>query len=293
MMRTDLAIEAHELNDKVIDGIDFSETKKGNLTIKRINIKSLKAAESLNKPIGNYITIESMPLTDNFRDVKEQIIVIADEIHTLLPENGTVLVVGIGNIEITPDALGPKSAELILATRHITGEIARSAGLDNLRPVAVISPGVLGQTGIEVSELLSSLVKNLSPSVIIAIDALASKNLERLGRTIQISDSGISPGAGVGNNRIKLNHENLGVPVIGIGIPTVVDAATLAIDLLGNNEKSEKELKKKVSPRGEQMMVTPREIDLLTERASKLIGMAVNCAVQTDYDFDDIAALIS
>ncbi len=291
-LRTDLAIEAHEISGSNKDGINITEKTCGNLKISRISIKNTRAAEKLNKPVGRYITIEGLTLTDNFREVPEQIKIIADEIAELIPKgDGTVLVVGLGNVNITPDALGPKSASHILATRHITGEIARSVGLEDLRSVAVLSPGVLGQTGIEAKELISSLSDSLKPAVIIAVDALASRSLSRLGCTIQISDNGISPGAGVGNNRLRLDKDTIGVPVISIGVPTVVDAATLAADLL--DDSSSEGLRDKVFPNGECMIVTPSEIDLLVERASELIGMSINCALQRNTAIDDLFSLVS
>ena len=150
-LRTDLAIEAHEISGENTDGITVEDKVCGTLKINRINIATRQAAESLNKAVGNYITVEGLPLTDNFREVPEQIKSISNEIQSLIPKDGAVLVVGLGNINITPDALGPKSADSVLATRHITGELARSTGLDRLRSVAVISPGVLGQTCIKKS----------------------------------------------------------------------------------------------------------------------------------------------
>lgn len=291
-LRTDLAIEAHEISGKNINGITVCEKVCGDLKINRTNINTKSASYALNKPIGRYITIEGLSLTDNFREVPEQIQVISDEIQSLIPnDNGTVLVVGLGNINITPDALGPKSVSFVLATRHITGEIARSTGLDKLRSVAVISPGVLGQTGIETSEFVISLTKKLKPSVVIVVDALASRSLSRLGCTIQISDNGIAPGAGVGNNRLKLDKSTIGVPVISIGVPTVVDAATLANDLLAENNSVK--IQNEVSPNGEKMIVTPSEIDLLVERAAQLIGMSINCALQNDLSIDDLFSLVS
>jgi len=200
-----------------------------------------------------------------------------------------VLVAGLGNTEITPDALGAKSMKYILATRHIKGEFARSAGLDNLRSVSVISTGVLGQTGIEVSEIIKSLSESLKPSAVIVVDALAARELSRLGCTVQISNTGIYPGSGVGNHRKGITNENIGVPVIAVGVPTVVNAVTLAEDILNRHELEEKD----VSPRGESMIVTPREIDLLIERAAKLVGMSINCALQREYDFDTLLSLVS
>lgn len=293
LLRTDLAIEAHKISGEITDGIDVYERQCGTLKINRMNIRTEKASIKLHKPLGNYITIDGLPLTDNFREVPQQVQAVSEEIRSLLPKSGTVLVIGLGNVNITPDALGPKTAAEVIATRHITGELARSTGLDRLRSVAVLSPGVLGQTGIETGELIISLIKRLEPSAVIAVDALASRSLARLGCTVQISDSGISPGTGVGNNRLSLNKKTIGLPVIGIGIPTVVDAATLASELFEGSEMNFSELKSAVSPRGEKMIVTPSEIDLLIERASKLIGMAINCALQSQFSFEELISLVS
>lgn len=292
ILRTDLALEAKEIKGNTLEGIDFSTEKKGTLTITRININSQKGANELGKPIGKYITIEMPPLTDNFTDTEEHLLSISTEIRRLIPKEGTILVSGLGNADITPDALGVKAMNFILATRHISGEWTKSIGLDKLRPVAVLSTGVLGKTGIESGEILLSVINKIKPDGIIAVDALASRKLSRLGCTIQISDSGICPGAGVGNNRLKINKETMGIPVIGIGIPTVVDAATLVSDLL-YPQKTKSEIKKLISPLGKNMVVTPKEIDLLIKRAAKLIGTAINCALQTEYSPDLLMTLMS
>ena len=193
-------------------------------------------------------------------------------------------------VAVTPDSLGPKTASRVLATRHLTGEIARATGLERLRPVAVMRTGVTGQTGIETGEYLLSIVKRIRPNAVIAIDALASRRLERLGCTLQISDTGISPGAGVGNHRTRINHETLGVPVIAIGVPTVVDVQTLANDLLGSDFKSDTIAR--LAPKGRRMVVIPDEIDLLTERAARLIGFSLNAAMQNDFELSDLVALM-
>ena len=204
-----------------------------------------------------------------------------------------MLVVGLGNMDITPDALGPLVSSKVLATRHIQGEIAKSTGLDKLRPVAVLSTGVTGQTGIETGELVLSVVKRIKPSALIVIDALASRRLERLGCTLQICDTGISPGAGVHNYRTKITKETMGVPVIALGVPTVVDAVTLSCDLLGIDTESECEsVRKQVSPKGRAMVVTPKEIDLLVSRAAKLISLSINYALQKDFELEDLVSLL-
>ena len=291
--RTDLAIEERELMGEDVKGVDYSEEQINGLHIERLRILTERAGQLLKKPVGTYVTAQLPPLTDNIRDTDKRVSALSDEIRRLLPVNGLVLVTGLGNIGITPDALGPKTASKVLATRHISGEIARSTGLDKLRAVAVLNPGVTGQTGIETGELLHGVIKNIRPSAVIAVDALASRRLERLGCTVQISDTGISPGAGVGNRRVRIDAQTMGVPVIAIGVPTVVDALTLAFDLLDiDDEKEGMALNRAVSPQGRAMVVTPKEIDLLTDRAARLISLAVNMALQSDIETEDLLDLL-
>ncbi|MEE0869632.1 MAG: GPR endopeptidase [Ruminococcus sp.] len=289
-LRTDLAVEAREIVGEHISGTEFKTYSENGLEISRLTVKNQKAKQALGKDIGTYITIELPSLTDNFSETDERLVTIGEEIRRLLPVNGLVLVAGLGNTEITPDSLGPKTSSRILATRHITGEIARATGLDKLRPVAVMQTGVTGQTGIETGEYIMSVVKRIKPNAVVAIDALASRRLERLGCTLQISDTGISPGAGVGNHRTKINKETIGVPVIAIGVPTVVDVQTLANDLIG--DEFDAQTREQISPHGRQMVVIPREIDLLTERASRLIAFALNGALQNEFDLPDLVSLM-
>ena len=277
-IRTDLALEQRELSPDLPKGVRSEAFDEGNAHISRITVEDADGAAALGKPEGRYITVEIPPLSDD-NDMDGSIVQsLKRELGALLPAEGTVLVAGLGNTAITPDALGPKAADAVLATRHITGELARSAGLENLRGGAGLSPGVLGSTGIETSEILEGVVQKIRPSAVLAIDALASRRLARLGCTIQISDSGISPGSGVGNRRKEISAATLGLPVIAVGIPTVVDARTLAADLVGEG------CAEQVNPRGEQMIVTPREIDLIIQRASSLLGHAINCALQPAFD---------
>ncbi len=289
--RTDLALETRELLGTNIPGIKHNERMEGNIKITNIEILNDSASQSLKKPKGKYVTIEFPTLTDNFQHSDKRIEIVSKEIASLITNKGLVLVVGVGNTDITPDALGPKATSYILATRHIKGELARSTGLDKLRPVSAIFPGVLGQTGIETSEFITSIVNKLKPSCVIIIDALASKQAKHLGCTIQISNTGITPGSGVGNSRPQINKDTLNVPVISIGVPTVVDASTLAYSLI-NEDKAPENLNEIISPHGSDMMVTPREIDLLIERASKLIGLSINCALQKDFSAEDIYLLV-
>lgn len=289
-LRTDLAVEAREIAGEGVSGVGFREYRRGGLKISRLNIKNAQAKQALGKEIGTYITIELPSLTDHFSETDERIKVIGEEIRRLLPVNGLLLVAGLGNMEITPDSLGPKTSGKVLATRHITGELARSAGLDGLRPVAVMQTGVTGQTGIETGEAIKSVVKTIRPNAVIAIDALASRRPERLGCTLQISDTGLSPGAGVGNHRTKINLDTIGVPVISIGVPTVVDVQTLAGDLLGSRYHCRDT--SSLTPNGQQMIVIPREIDLLTERASRLIAFALNAAMQDRFELSELVELM-
>lgn len=281
-IRTDLALEAREESGGIA-GVEQSERREGGVGITTLRIKTESAAKTLGRAVGTYITCEFRALTDDVTPADERVRVIARLISPLIPKSGCVLTAGLGNRDITPDALGPKTAESVLATRHITGETARSIGLDGLRPVCVIAPGVLGQTGIEVGELIEGIIKSTPISCVICIDALASRRLGRLGCTVQISDAGIAPGAGVGNRRAELSEKTLGVPVIAVGVPTVVDAATLAHDLAGDDKPLQST---------KNMIVTPREIDLLIERSSKLIAMAINTALQPTLTTDELFALV-
>ena len=196
------------------------------------------------------------------------------------------MVVGLGNREITPDALGPETAARVLATRHIRKELGEVEGLENLQPVAVLSPGVLGKTGIETLEIIKGAVASVKPSLVIAVDAFAARETERLGTTVQIASSGICPGSGVGNSRKAVDKNSLGVPVISIGVPTVVDASTLAAELAGVGDD------KRLTPHGRQLFVTPREIDVIIDRAAALLSRVLNSALQPRYTLEEINALL-
>ena len=222
-----------------------------------------------------------------------QVQVLSEEIKRLLPKYGTVLVAGLGNEKITPDALGPRAADYILASRHINGELAKKIGLEGLRSVAAVVPGVLGKTGIETAEILEGTVKKIKPSAVIAIDSLASRKLERLGATVQLADSGISPGSGIGNRRNAIDSSSLGVPVIAIGVPTVVDAATMTMDILESHDSLSDEFKKHIASSSQgRMMVTPKEIDLVIERAAKFVAMGINLALQPQLKAEEILEIV-
>lgn len=285
-------MEARELAGENSSGIELHKKDYGDMVMSSLTVKTSEAAKNIGKECGNYITAEMETLTDDFKDTDKRLEIIAQAIRRLLPKKGLVLVAGLGNENITPDALGPKSARGVLATRHIRGELARSTGLDALRSVAVLATGVTGQTGIETGEFILSVAQRIKPAAVIVIDALASRRLERLGCTVQISDTGISPGDGVGNHRAKINKDTVGVPVVSIGIPTVVDAFTLAADLLLDSDDNSADLiKRSVYPNGRKMVVTPGEVDLLVERGARLISMAVNIALQPTLSLTDLLSL--
>lgn len=290
-IRTDLALEAREIAGNNISGINQIVKDFDGMRVTKIEVNTLSASQKLGKEQGNYITIELPYLAESFSDTDKRIEIIGKYIRELLPLEGLVLVVGLGNIGITPDALGPKSADKVLATRHITGEIAQQTGLDRLRSTAVISPGVLGQTGVETGEIVLSVVERIKPKAMIVVDALASRRLERLGCTLQISDTGISPGAGVGNRRFEINQKTAGIPVIAIGIPTVVDAVTLVRDIISESNSDDTISFKEVSEKEKLMVVTPREIDVLIERGSQLIGMAINSALHSCFNLEELSLL--
>lgn len=277
--RTDLAIE----KDSFISGNrpkgirrKIFETEKTKVT--KISVLDKEAADVIGKPVGEYITVELDEFSYDTELLDDRMKSISTQISSLLPKgDGTVLVAGIGNKDITPDALGPRCAEGIFSTRHITSELAEEIGLDFLNPVCSLATGVLGQTGIETGEIIKSVADAIKPKAVIVIDALAAAGLERLGRTVQITDTGIIPGSGVGNKRAEISKNTLGVPVIAIGVPTVVDAVTLARAMTGNKTATE-------NAEAQNMMVTPREIDVMIERAAKLIALCVNCALQPETD---------
>ncbi|MDR2647893.1 MAG: GPR endopeptidase [Oscillospiraceae bacterium] len=284
--RTDLAVECTENTAGAKNGLRWTEDFDGDVKIIRVFVENEDGARAIGKPIGQYITIEVPPFGDNADVPGIGMERVATELRALLPPIGAILVVGLGNRDITPDALGPKTVSQVMATRHISGELARSAGMGDLRQVVCLQPGVLGRTGMESSELIGAAVGKLDPAAVVTVDALASRRLSRLGCTVQIADSGIVPGSGVGNARAEINAACMGVPVFSIGVPTVVDAATLAADLT-NGANRPLCLREEIDPAVAQMMVTPREVDLLIERAARMLAMAINRALQPHLEVDD------
>ena len=260
--RTDLTIELAEGAEKT-DGVTSDVSVMNGVTVTRTVISDESASGLIGKPQGKYYTLEMLPFSDAAFEPDECFEAAADILRELLPEHGCVLTAGLGNSSITPDSIGPKSVSRILATRHISGELADKCGLSPLRKTAVIAPGVLGQTGVEAAEHIKWLCEGLKPSAVIVIDAMAARSLSCLGRTLQICDTGISPGSGVGNDRPCIDSAYLGTRVISMGVPTVAE--------LRADERNEA---------GSDMMITPREIDLLTDRAARFIAASVNGALQ-------------
>ena len=283
--RTDLACELKTDLNKKTGGVSAKEEKCGEITVNTITIENEIGERLLGKPKGTYYTFTLPDYSDNGTDTLS-VKLICSRLKRLLPKKqGTVLVVGLGNRDITPDALGPFASKNVLATRHIKSELAEESEFDKLNPVAVLAPGVLGKTGIETLELIKGAVNTVKPGAVIVIDAFAARSAERLGKTVQLASSGICPGSGVGNSRKAVNKESLGVPVISIGVPTVVDAVTLAGDVAGEN--------KSISPSYSEMFVTPREIDLIIERSAKIISASINAALQPAYSTEEINDLLA
>ena len=294
--RTDLALERKEYIRKgELDGIKEEKKEVHGVSVTTITVENEKGEKLLSKPKGKYITVEIGSFMKNADLFSDKLTALSEELSSLIPKEGTVLVVGLGNEKITPDALGPKCISLILATRHISEEFAKAIGFERLRSVAAIVPGVLGTTGIETAESIEGIAERIKPSCVVVIDALAARSTERLGTTVQITDTGVSPGSGVGNKRNRIDKNSIGVPVIAIGVPTVVDAATMAADALQNAGMSEEETERllRSSEENELMMVTPKEIDNVIDRAAALVAMSINSALQPDIPAEDILAIVS
>lgn len=319
-VRTDLVLEARDIykeshkGEKDIDGIEVIEESEKDIKVTTVKIKNDEGAKKLGKPKGNYITVDMPEFTAYDGETMDRVSQVLSEVLGRLIKvdtEKTVLIVGLGNWQVTPDALGPKVTEKIMVTRHLQTVMPEAID-DSVRPVCSVAPGVLGVTGIETVEIIKGVVEKVKPDLVICIDALAARKVERVNATIQIGDTGISPGAGVGNNRKQINEENLGVKVIAIGVPTVVDATTIAndtidsvIDSLISNSSSggdfykmlkslDKYEKEKLireimsSKTGMDMIVTPKEIDLVINSLSKIIANGINMAVQPNMNMEEI-----
>lgn len=291
--RTDLALEVRESftdDNTEIKGVILKEDydKKKDIRVTTVNIKDQKGADAMGKPIGTYITIEASRLGDVDESFHEPITKeIAKYIRQLAGdvEKKEILVAGLGNRDVTPDALGPQVVDNLFVTRHLMQEFGKEfMEENNLSNISAISPGVMAQTGMETSEILRGIIRETMPKLVIVIDALAARNVGRLNKTVQITDTGISPGSGVGNNRKALNKESLGVDVIALGVPTVVNAATIVSDTMENflNKQGfkEGEIHQFMNELREEsmsdMFVTPKNIDESIKQISFTISEALN-----------------
>ncbi len=274
--RTDLALEIFE-NEK--EKLLIRKNKE--VTVTEIKIEEEKDAEKYGKPCGKYISIE-FPSVEKISDYKEIEKEIKRAILTLLPNDfEKILVVGLGNREITCDSIGPVTAEKILATRHITKQFAEKIGLAGIKSVSVTVPNVLGKTGIEATDAVKGTVKTVLPDAVIVIDALSCTSINRIFRSIQLCNSGISPGSGIKNSRKELSYNSLGVPVIAVGVPTVVDAMTLSEEISGKKAKFETDL-----------IVTPKDADLLIHRISEILANAINVSIQPEIEPQIVLQLV-
>ena len=322
-VRTDLTLEAHELlreravkekkEEQDIPGIEVENAGDEEIKITRVRVTSPTAEAAIGKPMGNYITLEIPGLRDNDQDLYENTCkALAKELVSILNlgVKTMTLVVGLGNWNVTPDALGPKVVSSMMVTRHLLEYMPEQVD-EGVRPVCAVAPGVLGITGIETGEIIKGIVERIRPDYIIAIDALASRKMERVNTTIQVADTGISPGSGVGNKRMELSRATLGIPVIAIGVPTVVDAATMANDtidlvidsmieqapqgtefynMLKGIDRDEKYgmIREVLEPYVGNLIVTPKEIDEVVRKIAKIIANGLNIALHQGIGLNDV-----
>jgi len=308
----DLAVEAHELlqgeGQTEIPGVKMEKTDLEHATVTLIKIENEQGVKEMGRPIGTYITIDAPEIRQNNYLVHKAITeILAENLNKILDlqENTSILIVGLGNWNATPDALGPRVVNKSLVTRHLF-HYAPENVKGQLRQVSAVTPGVLGLTGIETVEIVKGIVDNIKPDIVIAIDALAASSLDRIGTSIQLTDTGINPGSGVGNKRAAINEETLGCKVVAIGLPTVVNAAVIAHNTLEsffdylktsptlykmykgiNPQVVEDIIQNVLSPYSGNLSVTPKEIDDLIGRASKIIAGALSISLHPGIDSED------
>jgi len=316
-VHTDLAVESRELyneqNDVELEGVSVDVKENENYTVTRVEVLNKNGMEKMKKPIGQYITIDVPNLDKTNEDLKDEISqALAKEIKGmgLNHPNSKILIIGLGNWNISPDALGPKVVERVLVTRQYFINFNKEFD-ETMANVAAMSPGVMGMTGIESFDIVKGIVDKIKPDLLIAIDALSSRKMNRISTTIQISDTGISPGGGVGNKRVALNKETLGIPVLSIGIPTVVNAATIVSDTLDliisslkeqadvgrefynllealSNEERYSLIEEVLNPFMANTIVTPKDIDVLIDDLSIIIANGLNIALHPGIDLKDV-----
>lgn len=278
-IRTDLALEAHELTrakkTEDIKGIVANETKRDNITITQVEILDEMGAKTIGKQMGTYVTIEAPNIKYDNTEFENVCSIICDELKKMadISKNTLTLVVGLGNRQITPDALGCEVVNNLLITHHMKNVFDNDMG-----SVCAIAPGVLGTTGIETVEIIKGICEKVKPNLVIAVDALAAADIKRMSTTIQLADTGIAPGSGVGNDRKGINYDTLGTKVIAVGVPTVIDAANI----------SDIEIPTEIAP----LMVTSKDIDAVIKRMSKAVAYGINLALQQNMSLQDINVLV-
>ncbi len=290
-IRTDLAAEAHRLwQEKAgettrLPGVLARDEELEGFPLTRVEILDGEGEAALGKPRGVYLTLDVSALWRREEGVFQRVVrAVAALLEPLLPEKGPVLAAGLGNPAMTPDALGPRMLDHLLVTRHL-GEV-----LPDLRSVAGIGAGVLGSTGMEAAEWIRGATDHVKPAVVVVVDALAARSLDRLCSSIQISDTGLIPGSGVGNHRLALNREGLGIPVVSVGVPTVVSVETAAKDLLTQAGGDEAKIP---ALRGRGLFVTPDSIDAKIRELAKAVGYGLNLALQPGLEIEDLEALLA
>lgn len=306
----DLAVEAREVirgqTGQEIPGARVETEKYEYADVTIVHIQEQQAATMIGKPIGKYITIEAPVIRDNNQKAHKQVAeVLSKQLQNMLDISmeANVLVVGLGNWNATPDALGPKVVGQTLVTRHLFNYAPQELQ-GGMRPVSALAPGVLGITGIETAEIIKGVVDRVKPELVIAIDSLAAKNVSRIATTIQMADTGISPGSGVGNQRMGINQETLGCPVIAIGVPTVVNAAFICKDVLDSylqqtggfvsqqgqiNPLAKQAIEKILEPFGGNLTVTPKEVDILIDSTARIVSGGISMSLHPGVSPDDYA----
>ena len=292
--RTDLAMEGRELWQEGagqatrLPGVEAHDGEREGLPVTTIRVLDREGEQALGKPVGCYVTLTLEGLAGRAEGIFGRAArAVGGELTSLMrevPSDGLVLVAGLGNRAITPDAIGPKVHENTLVTRHLVEQMPQQFG--HLRPVASLAAEVLGNTGVESGEVVRAVCQKIQPACVIAVDALASRSLKRLCRTVQLADTGIAPGSGVGNHRFRLDRDSLGVPVIAVGVPTVVEGATLAADLLDTEELPN-------LGEGQGLFVTPKDIDSQVADLSKVIGYGISMALQPGLTVEELELLLS
>ena len=299
-IRTDLILEMFEEYSKISEEFNCVEEILDDVKISRVEIKDEYGELTFKKPRGKYVTVDMKNIASMMPDERKNIVkIIASELRGLIGEcHSNILVVGLGNRAITPDSIGPKVCDGIFVTRHIKEYIPEAID-SRAATVFSVAPGVLGVTGLESAEVVKGIVEQTHPGLVIAIDALAARNTERIGASIQMTDSGIAPGAGLGNRRHALNAESLGIKVIAIGVPTVVYASTIASDIIDeilgeiDNELKKRLISKTEGSKGSELVVTPKDIDNLSTYSAKMIASAINIAINPYISDEEIEIYMS